>query len=92
MGKVFEFQNKQEEVCDCPYCELISTFTDYILGAQSELEVEELVGDLVGLAREFGMRDVLHANIDANLRTLDQLDDEECDCDICDEENCDLED
>jgi hypothetical protein len=87
MSNIFKFQNEEE--C-CPTCKLVEDFTQFILGADSKEEVSELVNDLVGIAKEIGYKQALVDDINAKIDTLREFEDE-CDCDICNEQECEFE-
>lgn len=78
---VLKFQ-QDEETCDCPTCKLINEYTGFILDADTKEEVEDLIVEVVNIAKEFGIRYALEANIHNNIQALKSLDGE-CDCEEC---------
>jgi hypothetical protein len=74
MGKVYNFDNKNEETESCcPFCDLAEEFTIYVSQAESNDEVFEILRSLVSEASKLTLIDFLQKEIQNNADLLDHL-------------------
>lgn len=88
MGEVFNFNN-EEECCKCETCDLIDEFFEYAISSDTPEELREILTGLVNEAKVIGYKDAIKADLNLKMKVLNNL--EGCDCEICDEENCELD-
>jgi hypothetical protein len=86
MSKILKFQ--EDENCECPFCDLINEFLQYSIEADTKDELKDILTGLANEARIVGFRDALEQDVRQKIAFLEG---ESCDCDICDEENCGLD-
>jgi hypothetical protein len=87
---IVNFPNDEhEEEHDCLTCQLVDEFLTYVIYHKDDEDVlRDILTDLVQEAKLLEFKENLVAEINRNVSILKQL---ECSCDICNEENCDLD-
>jgi hypothetical protein len=73
VGKLYKFNNNEDEECMCPFCELAQEFTSYIAEAESYEEILNILRDLVAESSKLGLIQYLQQEISHNADLLDHL-------------------
>lgn len=96
---VLKFQ-QNEENCECPVCNLIESYSEYIQEADSVEELNDIIRELILEVEEAnyiegykvgytnghkdGYKSALQADIDVKREILAEIEEDECDCECCD--------
>lgn len=84
MTKIIQFKNEtQQEVHECPTCNLVWEFLEYAKEADTQEELFEILSGLANEAKDLGIKEFLVHDIDNKVQILRHLDNGHCDCEEC---------
>jgi len=82
MAKVFQFQQQNQEECECDTCNLVEEYYANILNAEDEVELFHWVSELTVEAKKLATKEALIEDIAFKAELLEHMEDE-CDCGEC---------
>jgi hypothetical protein len=80
MSKIVQFNkgNVEEEENNCPFCELVSEFAEYIKDCDTESELVEILHDFANESSKLGVMNYLQQEITHKIELLDHLEYGDC--------------